>query len=73
MTGEEDRVPAVGWFQLRMFRGEKRSQFRLSYPEDRACTFPRYCSRRELCPWRQVSLQANPRSPGSDLRRKFVL
>lgn len=64
MTGEEDRVPAVSWFQLRTFQGEKRSPFRLSYPEHRAPPFP-YCSLlRELCLRREVTLQ----SPSPQLR-----
>lgn len=33
MTGEEDRVPAVSWFQLGIFWGEERSQLSLSCPE----------------------------------------
>lgn len=75
VTGEEDRVPAVSWFQLRTFQGEKRSQFGPSYPKHRAPAFPQCCSLLPALapagavPVGQVTLQ----TPGPPARGKFVL
>lgn len=77
MTGEEDRVPAVSWFQLRTFPGEKRSPFRLSYPEYRAPPFP-YCSLLPPpAPAGAVPAEGGhppkPQSPAQLCIKKFVL
>lgn len=57
MTGEEDRVPAVGWFQLRTFQGENGANLDRATPSTVPPPFPSVaaCSQcrpqQEPCPW----------------------
>lgn len=64
MTGEEDRVPAVGWFQLPVFQGEEPIQTELPPALSPAITV---CSHHSATHWSCNPSHVTPIPLGSAL------